>query len=63
MKTYVVVPKDGDPIRVQAENLNMSVLDRSIRLFNGHSAEPKTVALFHTQSVVGVIEEDSMLAG
>lgn len=63
MRTYLVVPKDGTPIRVQAEHLNMSILDRSIRLFNGDAAETTTVALFHTQEVVGVIEQDSILAG
>jgi hypothetical protein len=61
MKTYIVVPKSGDAVRVRAEQISMSPVHHSIRLYNGSKSHAETVALFHTESILGVIEEDSTL--
>ena len=57
LKTYIVVPKVGDAVRVQAEDIVMSPLSHSVRLYSG----VQTVALFDTGSIIGVIEEASFL--
>ena len=61
MKTYIVIPKAGDVMQVRAEQMAMSPVYHSIRLFNGSRNQGETVALFHTESIVGVIEEASAL--
>ena len=57
LKTYIIVPKAGDAVRVQAEDVVMSQLSHSVRLYSG----AETVALFDTGSIIGVIEEASFL--
>lgn len=57
LKTYIVVPKVGDAVRIQAEDVVMSQLSHSVRLYCGI----ETVALFDTGSIIGVIEEARFL--
>jgi hypothetical protein len=57
LKTYIVVPKAGEALRVQAEAVLISPLGHSVRLFSG----TETVALFDTANIIGVIEEASFL--
>ena len=57
MKTYLVVPKVGEAVRVRAQKVVMSQLNHSVHLFNGAD----TVALFDTETIIGVIEETSLL--
>jgi hypothetical protein len=57
LKTYIVVPKAGEALRVQAEAVLMAPLGHSVRLYSG----TETVALFDTGNIIGVIEEESFL--
>lgn len=57
LRTYIVVPKIGDAVRFQAEDVVMSPLSHSVRLYSG----AETVALFDTGNIIGVIEEASFL--
>ena len=57
MKTYLVLPKVGEAVRVRAQKVVMSQLNHSVHLFNGSD----TVALFDTETIIGVIEETSLL--
>lgn len=56
MKTYIVVPKMGEALRVKAQKVVMSLVNHSVHLCNGKD----TVALFDTEKIIGVIEESAL---
>ena len=58
LKTYLVYPKSGRPLRVEAETIGF-VRDGVVVL---HNAEGQAIAVIPVSETAGVIEERSMTA-